>query len=74
MKMLLTGKLEIDFDEKSNAYQLWLHFFDNKDLIYPLQYSYLLTISDSIAVLKTYAKNYHPNLLASHIFNYSQAR
>ena len=74
MQRQLTQKLEIAFDEYSNAYQLWLHYFDTKDFIYPLQHSYLLTISNSIAVLKTYAKNYHPNLSVSHISNYSQAK
>lgn len=74
MKNNLTQKLEIVFDKYSNAYELWLRYFDNNDLIYPLQHSYILTSSDSVGFLMSFAKTHYLNLPSPVILSYSKEK
>ena len=58
----MTKKLEITFNKYAYKYELWLHFYDFNEKLYPLQYSHSIELLGNLEVLKCYAKLKYPDI------------
>ncbi len=68
----LTPKLKITFNEGANQYELWIHYYDFTDKLYPLSYSMSVTMLSNLDVFNTFAERKYPDIY--NYFNIYQGR
>jgi hypothetical protein len=64
--MILTDKVVIQFNERIQEFELWIHHYNFADKLYPLSYSSNITSSNNLKFLIGIAKRDYPD-----IFNHS---